>query len=355
MITPKVMDISFTKKTVDPRTGITYYSCNRNIQFMLVGHVGVGKTSLMASMLHQINAMGLSGYFSPIGDTGQALTDLCHQMTACLQKTGDFTGVNGIIKTADIFFFEFELSEASRNPQDKKRFLFPVKIADLPGSWYSDSKITSDKEKEDVKNMLTDSQVSLICVDAPSLMEGDNKQFADFNAPVKISSWYQNNSILHQLKERGHKVIFIISRCEKYRNKREEMKEKLRNCEAYKGLISAMLKIGIPVELTYVHTLGGVSFDRFTKDEYGYWTEEFKIDGSYKPENCHTPLLRALQHACNSVLKKLKKRNAKAGVKITNMLGMTQLDNAQEAMETICDKLRNDAEEDNLQYWELES
>lgn len=322
---------------------------------MLVGNVGVGKTSLMASMLHQINAMGLSGYFSPIGDTAQELTNLRHQMTACLEKPGDFNGVQGIQKTDDIFVFEFELSEASRNPQDKKRFLFPVKIADLPGSWYSDSKITSDKEKEDIKNMLTDSQVSLICVDAPSLMEGDDGQFATFNAPVKISSWYQNNSILHQLKDRGHKVIFIISRCEAYRNKREEMKEKLRNRGAFKGLISAMLKNEIPVELTYVHTLGGVSFDRFTKNEDGYWTEEFKIDGSYKPENCHTPLLRALQHACNSVLEKLKKRNAKAGVKITNMLGMTQLDNAQEAMEKLCGKLQSDAKENNLQYWELES
>ncbi len=346
------MDISFSKKGVDPKTGITYYSCNRNIQFMLVGNEGVGKTSLMASMLHQINAMGLSGYFSPIGYTGQALTVLCHNMTACLQKTGDFTGVNGIEKTDDIYYFEFELSEASRNPQDKKRFLFPVKIADLPGFWYTD--IVPDRRGE-VENLLKDSQVSLICVDAPSLMEGDNKQFATFNAPVKISSWYQNNSILHQLKDRGHKVIFVLSRCEKYRDQHEKLKEELRNCEAYKGLISVMLKIGIPVELTYVHTLGGVSFDRFTKDERGYWTEEFKIDGPYKPENCHTPLLRALQHACDSVLEKLKKRNAKAGVKITNMLGMTQLDNAQEAMETICDKLRKDAGEGNLQYWELES
>ena len=319
---------------------------------MLVGCVGVGKTSLMASMLHQINAMGLSGYFSPIGDTGQDLTDLCHQMTACLQKTGDFTGVRGIQKTSYIFYFDFELSEASRNAQDKKRFLFPVKIADLPGFWYTDNEPGTRGE---VENLLKDSQVSLICVDAPSLMEGDNNQFATFNAPVKISSWYQNNSILHQLKERGHKVIFVLSRCEKYRDQHEKLKEELRNRGAFKGLISAMLKNGIPVELTYVHTLGGVSFDRFTKNKDEHWIEEFKIDGSYKPENCHTPLLRALQHACNSVLEKLKGRNAKASVKITNMLGMTQLDNAQEAMEELCGKLQSDAKENNLQYWELES
>ena len=347
------MSINIKQTGTNPNTGVTSYCCNTDMQFLLVGARGVGKTSLVASMLHQILNMGLGGYFYALGDTADDLTDLLHRMTASLNTSlTNFDGIKGIDKSADIHCFNFELS--GKSPKDaQKHFYFPVKIVDLPGGWYTGDSNTDKAQKEEIKRLLLQSQVSFICINTPALMEGSNECFNSFNCPVKISGWYHNNRFLDELKAHGHKVIFVLSRCEKYRNQREEMREKLQNCTAYKGLINAMLKVGLPVELTYVHTLGGVEFDRYEPLNEKLQREKYKITGMYKPENCDAPLMRALNHANNCIREKLKSKNDRFWQKVQNKFGASQLDRAQEALDNIITELSKEAELSDYKYWDL--
>ena len=184
-------------------------------------------------------------------------------------------------------------------------------------------------------------------------MEGDNECFNSFNRPVKVSGWYHDNGFLEQLKARGHKVMFVLSRCEKYRNQRNEMREKLENCTAYKGLIGAMLRMGIPVELTYVHTLGGVEFDRFEPGKNKVPREKYKITGTYEPENCDTPLMRALNHANNCIREKLRCQNGDFWQQVKNFFGISHLDRAMEALDNIIANFNKEAEQSVYKYWDL--
>ena len=344
------MSINIKQTGTNPNTGVTSYCCNTDMQFLLVGARGVGKTSLVASMTCQILDMGLAGYFHALGDTADDLTGLLDRMSGGLNLSlKNFDGIKGIAKSADIHTFNFELS--GQSPKDaQKRFYFPVQIVDLPGLWYTDEAV---KRKAEIKDLLRRSRVSFICINAPSPMEGDDNCFKLFNRPATVSGWYYDNDFLNELKALGHKVMFVLSRCEKYRNQRELMREKLQNCTAYKGLINAMLKVGLPVELTYVHTLGGVEFERFELVKDKQLREKYKITGTYEPENCDTPLMRALAHANNCIREKLKSENARFWQKVKNVFGASQLDRAQEALDNIITELSKEAELSDYKYWDL--
>ena len=105
--------------------------------------------------------------------------------------------------------------------------------------------------------------------------------------------------------------------------------------------------------MTYVHTLGGVEFDRFESGEDNRSKEKYKITGMYKPENCDAPLMRALAHANNCIREKLKSENARFWQKVKNVFGASQLGRAQEALDNIITELSKETELSDYKYWDL--
>lgn len=55
--------MKLVKTGKDPQTGRVSYISDTTFKILLVGSQGVGKTSLIASMKHQIDHFGLSGFF----------------------------------------------------------------------------------------------------------------------------------------------------------------------------------------------------------------------------------------------------------------------------------------------------
>lgn len=348
----------------DPQTGITHYRCDTDIQVLLVGSKGVGKTSLVASMIQQIDEWGLSGIFCPIGDTAANLTFLRDQMKTSLKgKPGDFSGVAGIQKTDDIFYYEMELMARYSRKGKQKRFCFPVRIVDLPGGWYTPKGSDQDEAERmnAVRRLLSQSTVSLLCVNTPSFMEdpaGEKKLFQRFNQPTMIAGWYINDGYMQQLRDSGHKVVFVLSRCEKYRGKHEKLVECFKEYKSgYRGLIKSMENVGMPAALTYVHTLGGVEFDSFedvkTSGEIRSSRERYKVVGDYAPENCYVPLRLALEHAGEAIVESLQKANKSVGGRLKNMLGLSQNDLAQMALSDTLNQFKKEEMLEDQHYWIL--
>ncbi|MEE1265330.1 MAG: hypothetical protein UHH87_03495 [Akkermansia sp.] len=344
----------------DPQTGITHYRCDTDIQVLLVGSRGVGKTSLVASMIEQIDEWGLSGSFYPIGDTAANLTELRDQMKTSLEgKTGNFKGIAGIQKTDDISYFDMELLANYSRKGKQKRFCFPVRIVDLPGGWYTTMGTAQDvaERTKEVRRLLSQSTVSLLCVNTPSFMEdpaGEKKLFQWFNHPTKIAGWYNNDGYLQQLRDSGHKVVFVLSRCEKYRGKHEKLVECFKEYKpGYRGLIKGMENIGMPAELTYVHTLGGVEFDSFEGVNTSECRERYKVVGDYAPENCNVPLRLALEHACESIVESLQTANKRLVGKWKNMLGLSPNGLAEIALSDTLNQFKKEEMLEGQHYWSL--
>lgn len=352
--------MNLIKTGKDPQTGITHYRCDTDIQVLLVGSMGVGKTSLVASMIEQIDGWGLSGFFYPIGDTAANLTALRDQMKTSLEeKTGNFKAIAGIQKTDDIFCYDMELLANYSRKGKQKRFCFPVRIVDLPGGWYTTMGTAQDvaERTNEVRRLLLQSTVSLLCVNTPSFMEdpaGEKKLFQHFNQPTKIAGWYNNDGYLQQLRDSGHKVVFVLSRCEKYRGKHEKLVECFKEYKpGYRGLIKGMENIGMPAELTYVHTLGGVEFDSFEDVNTSKYRERYKVVGDYAPKNCCVPLRLALEHAGEAIVESLKKANKRVGGRLKNMLGLCPNGLAEIALSDTLNQFKKEEMLEGQHYWIL--
>lgn len=347
--------MKLVKTGKDPQTGRVSYISDTTFKILLVGSRGVGKTSLIASMKHQIDNFGLSGFFYAVGETANALTFQCDEMQKGLKgKIGDFRGIQGINKTSDRYIYKFEIQANYDAPGKLLRFCFPVEIIDLPGGWYTESHDSANTHKDAIRSLLSETIVSLVCVNTPSLMDGRPEVFARFNSPTIVSGWYQNDGYLQKLKETDHKVIFVLSRCEKYREQRQEMQERVKTAKyAYAGLIAGMSAMKIPVSLTYVETLGGVEFDHFDEQEQNKWQEKSKITGSYSPKNCEVPLILALRHAVESIHSTLETNNGNWIERLKNVFGLCQNDLAQIAISEINTKLQQPNLQEGDHYWSL--
>lgn len=287
------------------------------VQFCFVGPSGIGKTSLLASMYNELKKQKVSNFFVDIhselgGRTKAELDAASQEMLDMLDETEEGAVVElgkGLRGDADERLFEFTGTYTVKDDdivtylpgvKDFKKFQFKFRFIDMPGGWYE----PTSEQRGRVKEILTGSLVSFVAVDAPALMHRGEAMCKRFNKVDTIEEWY-SSEMLAQLKKEHHCVVIVLSRCEKFWDKRDDMLKKLG--EVYKVLIDRLKEFEIPVFATWIKTLGGVQFSHFESTESGAKVARFKRlggqRGEYKPENCATPLQLALSHglACAAV------------------------------------------------------
>ena len=327
------------RKDLDSDNTATYQSVP--LPFCFVGPRGVGKTSLLASMYQEIKNRGVEGVYidlhSDVGErTSTQLNNAHLDMLDMIEDTEMYQIVDnmGLTGTIGQKTFEFIGEKTIRDNHilkltDYKRFRFVYQFTDLPGGWY-----TTDHQvcKDQAKKRLEESFVSFLAIDTPALMRGDasNKRY---NCSTRIEEWYDN--ALNTLKDNHHTVIIVLSRCEKFWEQKNEMRERLE--EVYGSLIKKLVGNGIAVYLTWIKTLGGVEFSHYEKINSGDGRDKvarFMRTGDYKPENCATPLQLALQHGMASAAHMIV-------VDIWDEMGIGIGELAQEATKTMADELCN--------------
>lgn len=299
------MNIDFeyqkTEKTGDFYTDI--YDVTP-IKFCFVGPRGVGKTSLLASMYQQIKDKQISNVYIDIDTdlgarTNAELANALDAMAGMIEDTdkGSFVEVGGIGGSQEEKEFEFTgdytVEDTSFIRTSKyKRFRFHFRFVDMPGGWYENG---GEEHMEDVKAHLLSSQVSFLAVDTPSLMEGGAPMLRN-NKVSAISGWY--NSFASDLGAENHTVIMVLSRCEAYWSRKEEMLAAVQ--QHYGAMINRLQGNGVAVFVTWVKTLGGIEFSHFAKvvDAAGnkISVAKFIRNGDYSPENCATPMQLALKY-----------------------------------------------------------
>lgn len=206
--------------------------------------------------------------------------------------------------------------------KDRKSDL-ELAFTDIPGEWFSDADY-----QEELIRLIRNSQVLIIAVDSPHLIEKEGLYHEVYNRAAVLTEEIQK---AFQGNEEQRMVLFTPLKCERYKN-RGRMEELPKQVNAgYKDLVDYLCaserKHLYTVAVTPVITMGGVEFLRFLKpmDEEGNlicgknneplkavsvdeetgslvmnWFAEYQFltdsygDHFYAPSDCEQPLIYIL-------------------------------------------------------------
>jgi hypothetical protein len=262
---------------------------NRTIM-MMVGPDGVGKTTLLATMYHELsilNAHRSAFELLASQDTHDDLQEAYQKLTTIVTQP-TFTPTGPLLKgTKGLIERQFEIVFKGKKELD-------LIFCDIAGGIIQADE--SDYDFKEFKNRLEQAVVIINVIDGSTLIEGDDLLSAQKNNPRQIEKLLQ--PIL--TNQQNHLVLFVITKCEAWL-KNETTKKRLE--KAFETHYEIMLKWLKHVEnvvgvLIPVKTLGCVEFTRI--DSHG--TEQQMIfmrkpNLKFRPENTDQPLRYALAFA----------------------------------------------------------
>ena len=338
------------------------YDC-QPVNFCFVGPRGVGKSSLLTSMYHELEERRSLELFriDPTTDLGQRtrarLAEARRQMLAMLEESAPYTtaelglGLSGDVDQSSIYEFTGTSRVHDHSligrwfGKSEKEFRFPFRFIDMPGGWYRRDK-TEATTLARVKELLEQSVVSFLAIDTPALMTDDTLH-REYNKVSAISSWYETS--LEVLSRRQHVVVMVLSRCERYWSEKRRMIERLRI--SYGELIRKLKEVGVKVYVTYVKTLGGMEFETYETIQRGQLqvkVARFIRVGGYTPENCMAPLEIALRHGLLATLQRLATaRSHNIFISLGAKLNLNNFNLAIQAAENLIEQLSSAASPNN--------
>lgn len=265
----------------------------------MVGPRGVGKTSLLAAMYSELEAELRKCGCLLTQEAGPTQAAINNQLRE-LKKMATGTGIKvqsgeGIDSTSQEREYIFNLDVGDGGlPEAALRFV------DLPGGWY-----TGEGEYKKADQLLGESHVSFLAVDATALMEvpskdlgGIGKYHDEINYPQDIIESYKRVSF-----KDGHIVIITLIRAETYikSGKIDLLLQKTQ--DAYRDLASRLYEKDIGVFACYVETVGSLVFNSFTERDGVIESHFRRIPGKkYEPSRCGIPLRIAAGKALQSAL-----------------------------------------------------
>lgn len=262
---------------------------SQEIKITMLGARAVGKTSLLTAMYDQFE--------NTIGQTNlQLIPDL--KSNAILQEklgqlkslVDEFEATGGIPPdTIGVKSFIFDLGKKGGKPSIRLNF------QDHKGEYLNANALISDQEK--VQNLINESVIILIAIDAPALMEAKGQYHHLINRPLQIKNILA--TAFQELKE-PRLVILAPIKCEKYLQNAKSTQELLRRVkDEYANLLgflsSELLLPWVVTVVTPVQTVGTVVFSHIDViKEGGKKYPHFKfhknhIHAKYSPKDCEQP------------------------------------------------------------------
>lgn len=277
-----------------------------NINVFMVGGKRAGKTTVLASMTKDLNGItsGTNLAFTTIkGGLTTILSDKCNEINDLFYdiKNKFFTVDDS--PTFERHDYDFNLKIAGRAEKG-----FQIKFSDVPGEWFE-----SGMFDEEVEKTIEESQVIIIAIDTPHLMEekddtGVGRYHNQFNKVDTITNYFKSKFTTEKLKNRL--VLFIPLKCEKYYHKNADpnlnhskdnimsnLAETVKKgySELFAFFASDNLRDNCTVAITPILTIGGVDFFRFEQEDslrvskYMYCLKP--SDRKYEPKYCSQPAL----------------------------------------------------------------
>lgn len=179
---------------------------------------------------------------------------------------------------------------------------YDLEFRDFPGEYLANS-----DEEEKLQKWFNESQVIVIAIDTPHLVEkvdkitGVGKYHTKFNRVDEITRYFKSafkNGMYNKM------VIFVPLKCEKYYYRKDmdrviEMVKKGYS-DLFEFLASPDVKSICTVAIAPILTFGGAEFLKFKEDSYvGEYNYRPRPEDKYAPLGCEQPLFLVLKYLVN--------------------------------------------------------
>jgi hypothetical protein len=255
-----------------------------------LGPSRVGKSSLLATMCHEIGKMTTTGFqIIPIGET-KARLDEAYQKISGVDKILVFEPVAGLMGgTADFLEYHFEVHFM----EEKEFDLF---LHDFRGGALTEG----GRELARLQNIVSHARILINVLDAAALME------VDASTSNRLNGHDQVCHLLRQTLQAGEKylILFVLVKCESYLKTERRRKELTARFEerhqAVLQLINQLndIKKSIVALLIPAQTMGCVEFQEIRRDGKFIFV---RTQEKFKPCDVDQPLRYALAFALKHV------------------------------------------------------
>ena len=253
----------------------------KELKVTMLGHRGVGKTSLLTAMYEQFdNTIGEAGLqLIPDPESSALLQERLGELKALLD---DFEATGGLEGTENPQSFKFNLGKQGFPPSLQLIF------EDFPGGYLD------GKDEEFVKKVMHECVAVLVAIDAPALMEANGKWNDLMNKPKQILNVFQR----HYADLKGPRLVILVPvRCEQYLQNERDANKLLHNIkEKYADLLKFFstdnLLTKVACVVTPVQTVGTVVFSRVKEIDRKprFYFRKISHDAEYSPQDSDQPL-----------------------------------------------------------------
>lgn len=258
------------------------------LRICMLGPRAVGKTTVLTSVFADTqNDLAGTGLFFryKAGSKSAKLGNYKQQLQLCIDKGKS----NELPATGDISQFDFEVGYESQVKTN-------VLVKDYPGEY-----VTDESKQHFVTEFLSESNVILIAIDTPYLMEDDGKYNSEKNKPEIVTSFVKNNpdSFANKL------ILLVPLKCERYAHDKQIEKVTERVKMVYTELIKFCEENNVACVVAPIHTLGGIEFDTMKNNndlagismipQYRMYAK----DPKYKPRFCVQPMYYLMLYAAS--------------------------------------------------------
>lgn len=265
------------------------------LKVTMMGPRAVGKTSLMASIFSETRdaVAGAGIYFRPSLETSAVLTKKKLQLQNIFSigtRIQDKPQTGAIEATSEEATFSFEMGKVGR------AHTVNINIKDFPGEYLS-------SQPERVEEFVIESNVIMVAIDAPYLMEEEGIYNEMKNEVQLVTGFLKKNRDV--IKDKM--ILLVPLKSERYfhDNRLEELNREVKS--AYADLITLCREYNIACAITPIQTLGYVEFDRFVDNNKSLGSSITKISQyrfygehpKFAPMFCVQPLYYLLTYVAN--------------------------------------------------------
>ena len=270
------------------------------INVLMIGARGVGKTSTLTSMYNEFNTkMGNDSLDIQLMASDETSTKLNKKLAELKKSVGETRiskpAIAGSTAAEEFMFFLGE---------DESTKSIELKFRDFPGSYI-------EEKQSKVKAWIKESQVIIIPIDTPALLEEAGKYNEEYNKPSQIADIFKN--VKTSFSSRKHLILFVPLKSEKYLDENSygtnKIVEKVE--QHYAQLLNIFRSGGLnnntAIAITPIQTVGGIKFSRIDNKngnpEFIYIKKGAK--SKYEPKDTDQPLRYILSFAIKEKLDNL--------------------------------------------------
>lgn len=235
-----------------------------DFNILMFGSRRTGKSSILASMIDSFETINKT---STNKITLQATGATARLMTA---KKKNLAKIFEEYKGQNVFLIDEPHTSVSDDyvftmSAEGSKDVHTIIFKDIPGEW-----LMTQARKEELDNEISKSQIIIIAIDTPHLMEENGDFNNAFNITQQVYNFLKN---IKGEKDIPRMILFVPIKCEKYyhEDRMDEVGEEIKKQYnlLFEDFGTSAKKDLYTVAITPILTLGGIVFHDFLRDSEG--------------------------------------------------------------------------------------